>query len=236
MQPHRIDPPIPSDPLTLPENIKSGLPPPPCPESTPSLVSWVQNRLLEIGLGEGEADAVLDRIPMGIRRSLPPIATERMAKGQLPMTGFGLGGPIGSGKTYALAALIRASISKHAMSCPALPLHVRTMAWACWPVDIALRGNLDQSRGRLEELANVPLLILDDLGRERLKGSYGDDWSRSCLDMIVTQRNRRRLPILWTTNCTFEELLGIYGPGVVSRLAEINPFLRFPDLPNLRRV
>jgi hypothetical protein len=77
---------------------------------------------------------------------------------------------------------------------------------------------------------------LEDLGRERLKGSYGDDWSRSCLDMIVTQRNRRRLPILWTTNCTFEELLGIYGPGVVSRLAEINPFLRFPDLPNLRRV
>jgi DNA replication protein DnaC len=203
---------------------------------TLSLDSWVLARLLEIGLGEGEAEASLEMIPQGIRRALPPIVIERMAAGQLPATGFGLGGEIGWGKTFTLAALIRASLLKVAEFRRETVDHVSTVAWACWPVDKAVRGTLDQSRERLEHLANAPLLVLDDLGRERLKGSYGDDWSRSCLDVIVTQRCRRRLPILWTTNCSFQELLGIYGPGLVSRLSEINPFLRLEGLRNLRRV
>jgi DNA replication protein DnaC len=196
----------------------------------------VEARLLEIGMGEGEIEATIDQIPHDIRVALPPIAIDRMAAGLLPKSGFGLGGAIGCGKTFAVAALVKASMQKAIDRSSTLPSRSRNVLWACWPVDVAIRGKLDQSRERLEQLANVPLLILDDLGRERLKGSYGDDWSRSCLDMVVTQRGRRRLPILWTTNCTFEGLLGIYGPGVISRLSEINPLLRIADLPNLRRV
>jgi hypothetical protein len=229
-------PPMPPDPRNSPSSSTPGLPPLPRPEPIPLRGSlWVREQLLLVGLAEGEVDATLDAIPTGISRLLPAVTVDPMTQGRFPKCGLGLSGEIGCGKTSALAALLVATLTV-VSKLPECPRVIRGVAWACWPVETACCGSLDRMRDRVEYLANVPLLVLDDLGRERLKGSYGDDWSRANLDAIVTQRNRRRLPILWTTNCTFEELLGVYGPGMVSRLSEINPLIRLPKLRNLRVV
>ena len=218
-------------------NSQPNQPLPPYPEAMPLPdSSWIRRQLLEIGLGEGEVEATLETIPTSIRFALPPEVINRMVDGLRPLGGFGLGGAVGCGKTYTLAALLVASLQRKIKTSRDFPPPIHGIRWACWPVDSANCGNLDVMRNRVEELANVPMLILDDLGRERLKGNYGEDWSRSNLDRIITQRNRRRLPILWTTNCSFAELGVIYGPGMLSRLCEINPLIWLDGLANLRKV
>ncbi|WP_243286041.1 hypothetical protein [Geothrix terrae] len=77
----------------------------------------------------------------------------------------------------------------------------------------------------MEALANASLLILDDLGRERIKGDYSQDWGASQLDYIVNMRYREERPIIWTTNVRQTDLVRLYGAALVRRLVEPNPMV-----------
>lgn len=61
-----------------------------------------------------------------------------------------------------------------------------------------LRGTFDGSsstRELLEEVVNTPILVLDDIGAERLS-----DWARDILHYIITTRYNQLKPVIITSN------------------------------------
>ena len=109
--------------------------------------------------------------------------------------------------------------------------------WSSWPDEVNwLRAHaIDPNvHDRIEELKTCSLLFLDDLGRERIRGSYADDWAASQLDGILNHRYRYELPIVWTTNLTLQQLAGIYGGAMLSRLTADNPLVWVDGLVDLR--
>jgi DNA replication protein DnaC len=61
----------------------------------------------------------------------------------------------------------------------------------------------------------VPLLVLDDLGSERVT-----DWVREQIFLIINSRYEEMLPTVVTTNDTLEELEKHVGQRIISRLME----------------
>lgn len=114
-------------------------------------------------------------------------------------------GPVGVGKSVALAvALVEAAR--------------RTLQGGrYWPVAQLLEA-MRPSEGRepgvsLQDVAEVPLLALDDLGVERVT-----DWAGERLDMLIDARYEAMLPILAATNLTRRELEEVLGSRITSRL------------------
>lgn len=64
-------------------------------------------------------------------------------------------------------------------------------------------------------LSTAPLLILDDLGREK-----ESDWTADRLYLLVDDRYDRRLPTIVTSNFTLEELAGRGYHALVDRVVE----------------
>jgi len=78
--------------------------------------------------------------------------------------------------------------------------------------------------GLLEEISNVDLLVLDDLGAEAIT-----DWVRDRLYLIINRRYESALATIITTNSSDAELAERVGPRIVSRLYEMcDPFEEFP--------
>lgn len=118
---------------------------------------------------------------------------------QLPHTGFTLLGRPGTGKSTLLAAFGRSLL--------AAGIGVR---WETGPelysrcVGVVRRDqDLEEE---LERLIRVPVLLLDDLGRE--KGSPW--WVDSVLFIVVDKRYRLGRPVVATTNYTWPELQAKY--------------------------
>lgn len=71
-------------------------------------------------------------------------------------------------------------------------------------------------RHYLDDIKGVPMLILDDLGKERQS-----EWSKSILYDIVNHRYEHYLPIVITTNLETDALTNYCGDAVWSRLYEM---------------
>lgn len=67
----------------------------------------------------------------------------------------------------------------------------------------------------VKELSEVPLLVVDDLGKERQT-----EWSNSILYQVVNRRYESYLPIVITTNEDMGELERNVGGATLSRLIE----------------
>lgn len=212
----------------------------------------VTRRLKELGLSTAEREADPSRVPREIRRRLPKEAVEYLAAGKRTV-GFGLSGGQGVGKTMALAALLREALTsltrRNLEGLQALPSKgaenerwwaTGRLRWASWPERSAwMKGRVAYDAHReVEEWivrsCETPLLVLDDLGRERLKGSYQEDYAAGHLDRIIDIRSRERLPIWWTSNLAPEELMAFYGSAMVSRLIGLAPATELPALRDLR--
>lgn len=74
-------------------------------------------------------------------------------------------------------------------------------------------GRLDNLKYRENEILDVDLLILDDLGTE-FKSAY----TVSCLYNIINTRIGAKLPTIISTNYTIKELLGFYDQRITSRI------------------
>lgn len=72
-------------------------------------------------------------------------------------------------------------------------------------------------------LAQVPLLVLDDLGAEQEIKDADHAFASSALGLIVNTRYEANRPILWSSNYDLAKLEERYTARTVSRLKEIAP-------------
>lgn len=89
-----------------------------------------------------------------------------------------------------------------------------------------LKATFDGSsntRDLLVSVISAPVLILDDLGAERLS-----DWAKDILHYIIVKRYNDKLPVIITSNFELEKDGGIevdieekFGKGIVSRIKEM---------------
>ena len=114
-------------------------------------------------------------------------------------------GAYGVGKTYAAyAALLEA-----------VRAGMRVEAWTAIDLLDALRGrNADEDDGAYKRLCRVPVLLLDDLGAEKMS-----EWTQERLVGLVDARWREALRLIVTTNST-EEMEAKVGPRAYDRLAD----------------
>lgn len=211
--------------------------------------SVVEKSLARLGLSKREIRADWGKVPRLMKDAMPRDVLKDLSAGTVPARGFGLGSETGRGKTMAIAAIMRGferarwqkfagTLPEKAKAKPEAHHELRQAAvWLCWPDTVAtLRAHaIDGEAEAILECAEVaPLLILDDLGRERIKGSYLEDWAANQLDRLVNHRYREELPTIWTTNLLEAQLIPIYGAALVSRLTEDNPLAWVDGLPSQR--
>lgn len=204
-------------------------------ESGPALILWLER----CGMSVRDLEAEVRHVPAPLVRAVNAA--------QSGGRGFGLSGRAGCGKTYTLAALVRSRaeswLAKNLSAGPSLLGNTTPFDWTSWPEHVrwmraeAARG--DEGFAAVERetnrLCGVGLLVLDDLGSERMKGTYDEDWAASHLDAIIDARYDNRLPIWWSTNLGRERLAERYGERLVSRLCGDAPLIEMPDQKDRRR-
>jgi DNA replication protein DnaC len=180
----------------------------------------VQRRTRELLVISGLADRELDALEH------PPIHTLPTGGG-----GFGLVGGTGAGKTWALVHQVARGVVEAVTRQPdpsrAKLIWVdgevardRRVLWVNWHDQVE-----DIHRRRFDDVwvdawstwaEDVPLLVLDDLGRERFEGAK--DPARAVLVRVLDTRHRRKCPVLWTSNLNADELSSTYGAALASRI------------------
>ncbi len=174
--------------------------------------------LVAAGLAPVEL-AALDHAP---RHAPPPFGA----------LGFGLVGPSGTGKTWTVVQWLGRRVDEVVRAQPdptrAKLIWVdgevgrdRRIAWVNWhdEADLLIRNRNDRTwaERRAGWWEDVPLLVLDDLGRERVDGRGCP--ARAVLNRVIDHRYRNRLGLIWTSNLDSQEALaGFYGEALASRM------------------
>lgn len=142
-------------------------------------------------------DAALDQLD-GVQNP-DGIVAGWVDSGRLNMV---LAGNPGAGKTYAAYA-----VGNHA---------VRALGWSVegWTAP-DLNDALRPGGGGTEGIETCDLLIVDDLGRERVT-----EWTLEQLHRILDARNRAKLRTIVTTNMTSDQWVRRYGAAVVDRVLD----------------
>jgi hypothetical protein len=205
----------------------------------------VDDFLARAGLSELERTFVLEDVTPEILALLGD-RTLPLGSKILPTRGFGFAGSPGIGKTGALAATLRRYVAARLdrdLEDQGKDALRRWFVWLSWPETVnRLRvasfgdGGIREIDAFVAEAVAVDVLVLDDLGAERIKGSYIDDWAASQLDLIIDGRHRDARPIWYTTSLTRDELILRYGGRLFSRLCGANDLLEVPHarLPDRR--
>jgi hypothetical protein len=184
-----------------------------------------------MGIQHHETSADHQKIPSLLLNALP----QGIREGKLD-AGFGVGGGTGIGKTQAIAALVIKALTEGTKALEPDPSDLwrfhgkrppSICCWSCWQSELPwLRSHMTHgAQERVDRLASAAVLILDDLGRERMKSDNCQDWGVSQLDYIVNTRYRMDLPTIWTTNIREVDLFRLYGAPLVRRLIEPNPLI-----------
>ena len=127
--------------------------------------------------------------------------------------GLLIDGPSGSGKTYLLSCIANELIAR------GKPVRYISYNDFLYMVRISFAPDSPYSEYELlQEIENVPVLILDDLGTEQ-----ATDFSSSLLYRIIDKRYGKNLPFLLSTSCSLEKLekrLGFLGNQIMQRIIE----------------
>lgn len=130
-------------------------------------------------------------------------------------------GPVGSGKSHLAVGILREVVAKGYSglyyNSPDLLRDIRA----------TYDGNADgpSEDSLLDEVTNVDLLVLDDLGAEKVSGFVLDRFY-----LVVNKRYEGCKPLIVTTNLDEETLQNRLGDRIVSRLYEMcSADLRFPQ-------
>jgi DNA replication protein DnaC len=118
-----------------------------------------------------------------------------------------LTGDVGRGKTFLSTAIGNVAVEAH-----------RTVVYFTFSefldlVRLQKFEDDEQYREGLQRLVDADLIILDDLGAEKVTEFAGQE-----LFNIINQRMNRSLPIVVSTNLTPQEIADAYGPRIASRL------------------
>ena len=152
------------------------------------------------------------------------------------------GGP-GTGKTHLAVAILAARLERHLSAYPAAwwmddgdakvhrrpPLEVRFLVVPTFLDMLRSAIRWSDREDPLPDLYDVDLLVLDDLGREKVT-----DWASERLYVLVNERYNRRRPTIVTTNYTPGELSDRGYDALVSRLVEGAGIVRI-EAPDYRR-
>jgi DNA replication protein DnaC len=123
--------------------------------------------------------------------------------------GIFLNGPFGTGKTH-LAAASMAALSDSGCS---------NLLFAVVPKLLALTRkaiNTDDPRDYVGEASEANVLVLDDVGAEKIS-----EWAREQLFLIINSRYENQLPTILTTNASMAELEQRIGGAAVSRICQM---------------
>lgn len=125
-----------------------------------------------------------------------------------------LWGPVGLGKTGLAVAAMRARVARD-----------RCAALFVTTIDLldAIRGTYGDGSpvseaAVLESVRTVPLLVLDDIGRERIQDGSRGDWVRERLFAIVNHRQINHLATIYTSNKDIAELADHLGDATAWRI------------------
>lgn len=123
-------------------------------------------------------------------------------------TGLYLYGGVGTGKTHLASCIVNELI------------HQGTDARLISEPDfyhLLLTGE----PGAMQELEQVALLVVDDIGKTALKRKTGNHWHNEQLFALVNSRYAQQLPTVYTSNLSLEELSqqGI-EPATIDRIRE----------------
>lgn len=213
----------------------------------------VATRMQFLGLGKRELPADLNEVPFKIKSLLPPDTVQSLLDGNRPERGFGLVGGTGGGKTMTIAALLKAGVAKliaegleGVTELPNAAFYDPDWArkgrftWVNWPLmaenlkGMVGHGQQAEAEDTVQSLMRQPLLVLDDIGLERIRGDYTQDFAASQLIRLILHRDRECLPILWTSNVSLPDLVSSYGGAAIGRLRALAPEVDLPKLPDLR--
>ena len=145
-------------------------------------------------------------------------------------TGIFFAGSVGTGKTHLAAAVANELMNR------GVPVIFRTVISLLYDIRRAYSGELRES-DVLEDYKTVPLLVLDDLGKEK-----ATEWAAATLYDIVNARYEGLKPIIVTTNFSSEDILRSLGDeptraqAILSRLQETNIYIamNWPDFRTKR--
>jgi len=131
-------------------------------------------------------------------------------------------GPYGVGKTHLTQGIVRAMIDKDV----AAKHYTEQALWRA--MRDAVGG--DRLSAMVEALGRVPVLAVDDLGKEHVRSTAAHEqeaatWGTSRWFEIVDLRYEADLTLVLSTNLTEVEIGERYGPAVMSRLAEMVRFV-----------
>lgn len=118
-------------------------------------------------------------------------------------------GTPGTGKTHLAAAITNYVIREFG-----IPVKFGTFTDILESIKKTFRSASDEEV--IENLVSVPLLVIDDLGKERKS-----EWSNSILYTVINRRYEDYLPVIITTNETMETLKKNVGEATLSRLIEM---------------
>lgn len=173
-------------------------------------------RLEAVGLGQHERQA-LDLEPI---HHLP----EGLIKG------FGLWGGTGVGKSFALVRKV-ADLVERQVRLSGFPENADLGAmggllWVNWPekaeqVKRRVIGGAAEVHTFVERCKSTRWLVLDDLGKERIKGE--DDYALGILAEVLDARYRSGKALWWTSNLSPADLTELYKSRLASRLLSTWP-------------
>lgn len=197
----------------------------------------VAGELKRAGLSPREARSTVEGITEAISTA-SGLSLAPFLRGVTPRRGLGLLGPAGVGKSGALAAVLGACM--HARLTRDLPEQGGAalspwLVWLSWPETVnGLRvgsmrdGGLQEAEEFVQQAGRIEVLVIDDLGAERLRGSYVEDWAASQLDLIVDARYRADRRTWFTSTLDPQELIHRYGQRLFSRLSSEGDLVQLP--------
>jgi DNA replication protein DnaC len=143
----------------------------------------------------------------------PPEQDENAA----PIPSLLLTGPTGTGKTYQAYGALRAI----AESAPRRRFGVIATTTADMYGDLRPGGAPGAAEHHLKRLADIPLLLLDDLGSAK-----ASEWTEEVTYRLINERYNECRPTIFTSNLPpratdGRDLIAALGDRIVSRLAEM---------------
>lgn len=145
------------------------------------------------------------------------------ARGCVDIPGFGVYGPPSVGKTHLVAGIVKELQAAFIGAVITNPFNMQMAVQRTFEKD----SRVTTSR-IIQDFCEVPLLVLDDLGREQMLTSsgLGKEYFHSVLFDILDQRIGAGLPVIISTNYSPADLAkryraSEYGGAIIERLGQL---------------